>query len=161
SVAMARARAAQRIADANAKRAEQEILKATRINRFLRGMLSSSDPTRGGRRDLTVREAVDEAAKRVEKELKDEPDVPSGLQATIASTYFELGMYEQAEQHMRAAVHLSRTSPNGPPPDLPRGISNLAAVLHKRGDYASAESLLREALIMQRRQTGNDDPEVA
>ena len=46
-------------------------------------------------------------------------------------------------------------------PELAIGLSNLAQVLVRRGDYKGAEQAYREALAMNRKLLGDSHPEVA
>jgi hypothetical protein len=60
------AEAEQRLAaEASARRARNEAAKAEAVNEFLQTMLSSVDPSEMKGRDVTVRQVLDEAAKKV------------------------------------------------------------------------------------------------
>ena len=89
-------------------RARLEQAKTDRIKSFLTDMLAysspeytSSNPTKN--KDAKVSEVVNEAAKRAEAELAEQPEVLAEVQKTIGGVYAAQGRYEQAENILRAA----------------------------------------------------------
>jgi hypothetical protein len=84
-----------------------EKAKADRINAFLQDMLSFSSPSyvsSNPRRDpdAKVSEVVEQAARRAESELADQPEVLAEMQRTIGALYYAQGHYDKAEQILRA-----------------------------------------------------------
>ncbi len=59
-------------------------------------------------RDITVRELLDRAAKRIERRFLDQPLTESAIQLTLGNSYLAVGEYAEARQHMERAVHLRR-----------------------------------------------------
>ena len=92
---------------------------------FLQTMLSSVNPLQMKGRDVTVRQVLDEAAKNVGKgSLQSQPTVAAAVRATLGETYQALGLYPQAEPHLREALDVRkaalgpdhRTWPRASPP---------------------------------------------
>ncbi len=144
-----------KVAVAEGQRARVESAKAQRINAFLQDMLSFSSPAYNSSNprkdpDAKVSEVVEQAAKRAESELADQPEVLAEMQRTIGSVYYAQGRYDKAEQILRAALEkYSRLYG----PDRPETIlaSNLLAnVLLRKGNAAEAEALFRHDIEIER-----------
>ncbi|MBI4718825.1 MAG: serine/threonine protein kinase [Planctomycetes bacterium] len=148
-----------------ARRAEHAALQsaatATAVSSFLRNMLAGVDPEDIGPRALTVREVLDHAAARLQRELVDQPEVAASVHQTLGNHYGTLGHYVEADRHLRQAVELRRSLTVGDDPNLADALTDLAANLEEKRDLAGAEGPLREALDMRRRLFGQDSLEVA
>ncbi len=89
-----------------AKRAEA---KAEAINQFLvKNILTFSSPGRFGYRqsDTTVAQALEEAARDVETAFSGQPELEASVRLTIGNTYFLMGRFEEAAQHLRRGLDL-------------------------------------------------------
>jgi Tfp pilus assembly protein PilF len=157
------AEAEQRLAaEASARRARSEAAKAEAVNTFLQSMLSSVDPSNLKGRDVTVRQVLDEAAKKVaEGSVRSQPEVEAAVRTTLGKTYQALGLYPEAEPHLRQALQTRRASLGPEHPDVAASLADLATLLQHRGDPAGAEPLSREALAIRRKALGDEHPDVA
>jgi serine/threonine protein kinase/Tfp pilus assembly protein PilF len=150
------------VARAGRAQAEQEAARAQQVQRFLEQMLASVDPDVARGRDVTVlREILDSAAARVGTELAGQPLVAADVEFTIGNTYFSLGLYEQAEAHLRAALDTRRRLLGDTHADVAACQHKLGSVLMRMGRSAEAESLLRAALATRRRVLGSEQIDVA
>ena len=70
---------------------------AEEVNSFLERVLSAVDPSRLNKRDVTVREVLDQSSIRVLPALANEPAVESAIRNTMGRTYTALGIYDKAE----------------------------------------------------------------
>jgi tetratricopeptide (TPR) repeat protein len=156
-------------AEANLQRAEEAerearltARKAQQISTFLEDMISSVAPEKAEGRDVTIlRELLEDAGQRVQRELGDAPEVAASLRDTIGNTYRSLGLYDEAEPHLRAAL-AAREAVYGPDHESVAGsLNNLAMLLKAKGDYDGAEPLYRRALDINRKTLGDDHPHVA
>lgn len=136
-----------RITAAERDRANLEARKTDQINVFLQGMLSAADPTRDGR-DVRVVDILDRAGERVSRELHEQPEIEAGVRSTLASTYQSLGVFDVAVTHARRALELRRQALGPSDPSVAKSLLDLGDALFERGDYANAESALREALAL-------------
>ena len=148
-----------------ATRAEEAALrsaaKATAVSKFLQNMLAGVDPEDIGPGALTVREVLDHAAARLERELLDQPEIAASVHQTLGKHYSTLGLYFDADRHLRKAVELRRIRTRGVDPERAEALTYLAANLQDKRDIADAEAPTREALDMRRRLFGQDSLEVA
>jgi serine/threonine-protein kinase len=137
-------------------RARVEAAKAERIAAFMQNVLTYADPSwyspgGGGRAgDVKVIDALNEAAKRIDTELADQPEIKAELHHTIGSTYLSLARVDLAEPHLRAALELSRAIYGEDHPTVARDLYYLAAGLAAQGDFDSSEPLFRRAITVMR-----------
>lgn len=156
TVAMWQARVAAQQRD----RARIQQAKAEHINAFMQEMLASADPARKGR-DVKVAEVLDEATQKMESELADQPEVLTEVRRTIGNTYRSLGLYDQAEPHLRFALEKNKQLYGEKNPATVKSISDLAYLLRFKGNLAEAESLYRRALELHRSQTAEGSADMA
>ena len=146
-----------RVALAEGKRARLESAKAQRINAFLQDMLSFSSPSYVSSNprkdpDAKVSEVVEQAAKRAESELADQPEVLAEMQRTIGAVYYAQGRYDQAEQILRAALE-KYIRLYGPDRHESVEASNLLAnVLLRKGNNTEAEALFLKDIDTERKE---------
>jgi serine/threonine protein kinase len=102
-----------RVAAEQRNRAVREQAKAERINKFFQEMLAFANPNwyapgYNKPRDLTIIQALDEAARKIENDLNEEPEVKAEILMTIGDTYASLERFEQSERALESAVKLRR-----------------------------------------------------
>ncbi len=143
-----------------ARRAEREVLKADAVKDFLKSLFAASAPSEAQGATRTARELLDDGARRIETDLKDQPEVQSEVARLIAATYQQLGEYDQALRLLRA--DLERRRRDGPRSvAAAESLTQLADVYYDQGRYAEARPLYEEALVIQRNTGGGRTPEVA
>jgi eukaryotic-like serine/threonine-protein kinase len=128
------ARSQAEIADAVVTFLNQEILLA--------GSPFSVSGEAGAR--VTVREAVDRAARELDGRFPDQPEVEASIRATIGQVYVEDGDYPAAEREMRKAVRLARTTPGGVDERILRAAYGLVFALTVQQKFGEARALLDE-----------------
>jgi serine/threonine protein kinase/Flp pilus assembly protein TadD len=141
------------------ERAEIEAQKAEKINEFLQGMLASPDPRAEGR-DVTVRAVLDSAAVTAYEDLAAYPEVQGAVLETLGDTYLALGLVDDSERHLRAALDIRRKALGEHHPDVGSSLHALGAVLGNRGKLAEAESTLTAALQLGADLYGEDAEQV-
>ncbi|HEY6269240.1 MAG TPA: serine/threonine-protein kinase [Candidatus Acidoferrum sp.] len=146
-----------RVARAERDRARVEKAKADRINAFLQDMLSFSSPSYASPNprkdpDAKVSEVVEEAARRAESELADQPEVLAEMQRTIGAVYYAQGRYDKAEQILRTALekYVRIYGPDSHESVLASNI--LANNLLRKGNTSEAESLFRHGIDIERKE---------
>ena len=85
--------------------------KSEAVTTFLTGMLESVDPSQARGRDVSVRDALDAAAAKIDGgSLAKQPAVEAAVRKVIGSTYGSLGLYDAAERQLRTAIELETRS---------------------------------------------------
>jgi non-specific serine/threonine protein kinase/serine/threonine-protein kinase len=145
-----------------ASRAEAE---ARAVTDFLRNDVlaqastrSQVDPDTRPDPAMTVRTALDRAAARIEDNFASQPLVEASIRQTIAATYSDLGLYEEAEQQAERAAVLRKRELGEEHPDTFESVLRLASAYVQQGKYSQAEPILAEALDLSRRALSEDHP---
>jgi serine/threonine protein kinase len=107
------------------------------VTEFLAEMLASVDPGDQGR-DVTVKEALDEAAKTIDARFEDQPLIEARLRHTIGETYQGLGFYERAEPHIREAVATRATLLGRDHLETLVSIASMGVLLESHGKFDEA-----------------------
>ncbi|MET0622698.1 MAG: tetratricopeptide repeat protein [Pyrinomonadaceae bacterium] len=145
-----------RRATAERDRARVEAAKSERINEFLQHVLGFSQvgwlsPNPQKTNVSTIAEALDEASRRAEQELADQPEILAAVQFTLGQSYFGQGKLDAAGQHLRASLDNRRRVLGPEHPDTVQSMTALAEQFVFQGKYAEAETLSREAVDVYRR----------
>ncbi len=141
-------------AEASARSQSEEVL------RFLQGMLLAASPLESPNPNVTVREILDDAAKRLDTELAQRPAAATAMHKTLAMTYDALGLFEPAEHHWKRAIELARAHGRGPdePGDY---LTDYGSLLFQVGRPSEAVTILREAITILDSSPGDGTPEDA
>ncbi len=162
SISMVRAREAQALAVQRSEESRRSAAKATAVSQFLQEMLSSVDPGKGLGQDITIRQALDEAAARIDSGLlAKEPELEGELRATIGTTYMAIGHYPEAEPQLRKALEIRRRLTGDVRQELMENLNNLGLLLDSQGRLVEAESMYREVLAIARPWHGDKNVDVA
>lgn len=136
--------------------ARLEQAKADHIKSFLTDMLSYSSPdytssNQNKNRDAKVSEVLDQAAKRADTELSDQPEVLAAIQSTIGGVYAEQGRYEQAETMLRVARNRTIQLYGHDSNETVEVSDALANALLANGKPSESDALFREDIDTERR----------
>jgi tRNA A-37 threonylcarbamoyl transferase component Bud32/tetratricopeptide (TPR) repeat protein len=151
-----------------AAEARRQTAIAKAVNAFLNDdLLAAVAPSaqRGKGKDVTMREALDAAAARIDQASKDggrfaaEPLVEASIRATLGATYRELGELSAAEPHLRRALELRRRTLGEEHLETARAMNQLGLLEWRHGRPDQAEPLFRRSLELCRRLLGPDDTE--
>src|SRR5207249_631143 len=119
--------------------ARQQAQRATQIQSLLEGALTSIQPERAHGRDVSLlREVLEEVERRIDTELKDQPEVEISLRNTIAETYERIGMHAESERHAQQSLALQRRRVSGRHPQLARTLAMLSVA--QRGQARMKEA---------------------
>ncbi len=86
-------------------KANIEAAKTTQINSFLNKTLFSSDPLLAGK-DLKLSDVLKEASKKINTELKGQPQIEAEVRANIGQTYANLGLFDDAIYQLGRSLQL-------------------------------------------------------
>jgi len=143
------ARMAARQAIASAARAEQ-------IKDFIGSVFSAADPYTSKHGATTVRDLLDSARARVDKELQNQPEVAVELLNLLGKSYLEVEAIEPALDTFERALSLADAT--FPPPHHWRAMSRLHMARALESSMQIADSLkMLDAAIFELRQLGNAD----
>jgi len=131
---------------------------AESIAAFLSDIFQSPDPKRDGR-TIRVVELLDKAAKKLETDLADQPERTTKLQATLADTYWALGLARQAIPLQEQVLGFRRKALGPKHPDTLRAMGDLAASYFDAGRREEAIKLREDVLTLYRKVLGPEHPD--
>ena len=131
---------------AQAHRARVAQAQSDQVNSFLRTLLSSVQPEIG-RRDVQVSEVLDSAARRLDREPIDQPEVRADLESVIGESYSGLGRFDDAQKHLTAGLKLREQTGSR---DVVTSMSDLGQLFMAKGVFDSAEQVFQRALTVDR-----------
>ena len=150
-----RATAQARIAEEQRDAAQRATARAEKTSRFMQSFLANANPhwyARGqGRTDVTVREAMEDAAARIDTELADQPEVRGDLHHTIGENYRVAGEYSRAHEHFSRSFEAYREAYGGKHPKIAMALYYLS-IVPAGADSSSEvnELMLRDGIAMMR-----------
>lgn len=142
-------------------RAEREMGKATALNTFLQEILSSADPTRSGRQDVTVLQALEDSSRKIDSAFGGQPLLAAAARRTIARTYTSLGRYADAERLLRSALDVEKATLGAEHEEVAESLASLATLFLRQARYEDAEQAARASLAIREKRFSPEDPHVA
>ena len=140
---------------ADAVRAEQQTTQAV-LQYLLDDVLGGANPEVSRSAELTVKQALDNAAGNVAGKFAAQPLVEAVVRHTFADTYLALGLPDAALPHAQAAAALRRRALGDDNPETIAAQSDLGLVYHTMGNLDEAESIYRDVLARSRRALGDE-----
>jgi len=142
--------------------AERQGKIAKHTTEFLTGMFESIDPQEAKRREITVRELLDQASTNIGAAFPNDPLTELPIRRTMIDIYKKVGRYESALVHAEAALRLVQAA-YGDKDSHEKALSlaELSDCLDYLGRYAETLPIHEAELAMLERLHGGDDAEVA
>jgi eukaryotic-like serine/threonine-protein kinase len=149
-----RANRERRIADAQRLAAQHEAAFLTRI-------FDAATPATSKGSEVTVRELLDQSAKRIDTEFNATPEVQATLLYNLGDAYSQLGLDDQAQPLMERAYVLRRKLFGDESLIVATTADGLAHSYRMGGHYDKADMLFRQALETAQRAPGDNTQLVA
>ncbi|MBI5364725.1 MAG: serine/threonine protein kinase [Planctomycetes bacterium] len=143
-----------RLAAANAEEAARQARIAREANEFLNDDLFAAIAPENKGVDVTVREVLDEASKRLDGRFASEPAIESALRMTLGTSYSKLGRHEEAREHYERALALRKAAEGLDSEDAMDSALGLAGALSELDRRAEAIALYRSTLGIARERIG-------
>lgn len=142
-------------------RAQAEAAKALQVKTLVLRVFEGANPDASGSAQLSARELLDRGWAAIERELGGQPDVQIELLDAVGEAYRQLGVYDRAEALFARSLQIARGEASRQPLLLARALRSRGRVRSDRGDYAAAETDLRDALAHYRAAFGGDHQDIA
>ncbi len=137
-----------------ATKAEEQALvqaaKAQTVSRLLQEMLASAHPDQHKRADYTVRELLDEFSERLDKQIKEQPEVEATVRLIMGTTYWRLAILDESERHLTTALALRRQVFGEGHEQVAEVLAEYAWTLRDMGQLEESLARAREALAIYR-----------
>jgi non-specific serine/threonine protein kinase/serine/threonine-protein kinase len=142
-------------------RANQEAQASERVVEFLTGLFRVSDPNEARGNTITAREILDKGAGRIVQELKGQPAIQARLMDTMGEVYKNLGLYGRATPLFGNALATRQRVLGNEHLEVADSLAHLGLLDFFKGDWITAERLMRQALAMRRKLLGDEHLYVA
>ncbi|HEY6148655.1 MAG TPA: serine/threonine-protein kinase, partial [Thermoanaerobaculia bacterium] len=143
-------------------RARLEAQKAAKVSELLTGLLTGADPYAVREtKDLTVRGLLDAGAKRVQKDLSEEPELKAEMLNVMGTVYQRIGELEKARPLLEEALAVRRRVFGPEHVRVAESLNDLGVLLREKNEPAAAEPVLLQALAMRRKLLGPAHKDVA
>ena len=154
------------IANRQRHRADAEAATAKAVNQFLQDdLLSQANPEAQGGADtkpdpdVKARTLLNRAAAQVEKRFSQQPLVESAIQHTIGKAFYGLGLYPEAERHLRRAYELSAAHRGADDPQTLDMLMMVSEADINQDKNAAAIAAAKSVFEGKTRKLGSDDPQ--
>jgi eukaryotic-like serine/threonine-protein kinase len=145
--------------------AQQQKIRAERINQFLHRTLSFSNQSLTSvspvaqRKDVTVNEMLDQIAPQIGTELADQPEVRAQVLHTIGAAYASQGRYDAAEKNLGEVLKLYNQLGQLENAEAAATQVELGLVYYREQKFQEAIPLLENAVAFYRRQRAQNSSE--
>ena len=129
-------------------RAERAQTRAERTHEFILEFFKSIEPDRSPGPGVDLQKLLDNGRHKLEKGLREEPEVRADLLCTLAMVYHALALHDEALELQEEAIAHRRHFQPPEPRKLAVDLTNLANSYYSRKEYERAEEILREALML-------------
>lgn len=153
-----------RVAEEQRDKAQAAQARTEKINAFMQSIFSYANPhwfgRAGGRKDVSVLEAMRDIEKHIDTDFQDEPDLRADVYQQLGDSYRTQGLFADAERNLREALRLRLELYGEDNAKVAESLYILSGVLCSQGNEADWERLLTQALAVQRRHPhdGNNLP---
>ncbi|HIG74523.1 MAG TPA: serine/threonine protein kinase [Bacteroidetes bacterium] len=144
-----------------AREARAEAARATAMQTFLVDMLAAANPEVGEGRDVRVADLLDQAAADLDSAFASQPEIRLTAHEHLGTTYYELGLLDEAVAQYRAALALAERTDGPRSLETARLQSYLATAYRELAAYDTADSLYSLALQTHRQRAGEQDLQTA
>lgn len=133
-------------------RANQEAATAKQVSAFLVGLFKDADPTsERGRGELSARDLLKAGRKRLDDELKGQPEIRARLLDQIGLAHNAIGPYEDAKSAFAESIRIREAAFGKGHPTTSESWRGLCNTAHSEGDFKTAVDACSKSLAMLER----------
>lgn len=148
-----RAESQARLAKQEETRALEEAKRAQISRDFMASLLGEASPEQNHGKDTTVREVLERAKARIDREFAGQPDLRVEMLSVVASAYSDLSQYDEAQPLLERAVDVADSTPSIAITTRANAHSKYAYTLLAQSEAKKAESEARIAIGLLRKQS--------
>ncbi|MDY6949329.1 MAG: tetratricopeptide repeat-containing protein kinase family protein, partial [Pseudomonadota bacterium] len=131
--------------------ARRERKAADSVAEFMTDVFRRANPNETGGAEVTVRDALDAAAARIDRDLINEPRLRLSLMRKMGQSYSGLGLMPEALGLMERQVSVARNAFGETDAELARALEALGHVHHSMSKFTLAEQAFSEAELIRMR----------
>jgi serine/threonine protein kinase/TolA-binding protein len=137
-------------------RATQESERAEKVSDFMLNVFSAADPFQSRGETITASQLLDQAARSIQGDLDEQPEVRARLLEAIGRTYRRQGRPERAVAYLEDSLRLRRQIGSARDARTGSVLTELSSSLRGAGKFEEADRALREAMEISR-VTGSEE----
>jgi len=141
--------------------ARTEAATAGQVADFLVRLFEVSNPSEARGNSITAREILDSGAGRIQKELRDQPEVQASLMDTMGRVYQGLGLFDVGRPLLDDALRVRRTLWGEDHAQVAESLDHVARLAWVHNRRLDVEPMFRQALAMKQKWLGPQHPSVA
>jgi eukaryotic-like serine/threonine-protein kinase len=153
TVAISMTLQARRIADER-DRATQEGERAEKVSNFMLNVFAHAEPFHEFGKEVTARQLLDQAARNIQSDLREQPEVRARLLEAIGRAYRRQSQPEHAIAYLEDAVRLRKEVGSKDATGTGSALAELAVALRQVGRLVDADRVSREAMEVSRETNG-------
>lgn len=134
-----------------ASRIAKERDRANQVTEFLVNLFEISNPSESKGNSITARELLNESTKKIERDLKEQPEVQAALMDTMGRVYRNLGLYNTSIPLLEKALKIRKKTFGDESTEVASTMNILSEALYNAGKYDTAEPLAKKALSIRRK----------
>jgi tetratricopeptide (TPR) repeat protein len=137
--------------------AERERMTANRVSEFMTEVFRVANPNESRGNSVPVREVLDAAVARIDKDLQSEPRVRMALSLKMSQAYVGIGLWKSAQGLLQRAIEQERVAFKGRTIALADALTALAAIQNRLADFKGERASLEEAWEIRRANNAEGD----
>jgi eukaryotic-like serine/threonine-protein kinase len=137
--------------------ARQEAETSRRTTEFMVGLFEVADPGEARGNTITAREILDEGAKRIRRELQEQPLVQARLMNTMGNVYRNLGLFHPSKDLLREASDVRTRALGQDHPEVAATWNDLAFTCYRLGAFEEGAERAAKALAINESKVGPED----
>lgn len=135
-------------------RATQERERAEKVSDFMLQVFRSASPFVNFGREPTARDLLDQAARGIQSDLTQQPEVQAVLLEEMGRSYSQMGLPDRAVKYLRDSLRLQRRLHGSDDARMGLILTELAIALREMSRFEESDRVFAEALAVSRRSEG-------
>jgi tetratricopeptide (TPR) repeat protein len=135
-------------------RATHDRERAEKVSQFMLDVFSAADPFTNFGKEPTARILLDQAARNIQSDLNQQPEVRARLLEAIGRSYRRMGQPERAVAFLQDSLRIQRQLPENDVAGLGSIVTEIAIALREQGRFDESDGYFSEALQISRQVRG-------
>jgi serine/threonine protein kinase/TolA-binding protein len=136
------------------ERATHDRERAEKVSQFMLDVFSAADPFTNFGKEPTARVLLDQAARTIQNDLTQQPEVRARLLEAIGRSYRRMGQPDRAVAYLQESLRIQRQLPQTDDANLGSIITEIAIALRDQGRIDESDGYFAEGLQIARRAQG-------
>jgi serine/threonine protein kinase/TolA-binding protein len=136
------------------ERATHDRERAEKVSQFMLDVFSAADPFTNFGKEPTARVLLDQAARTIQNDLTQQPEVRARLLEAIGRSYRRMGQPDRAVAFLQDSLRIQRQLPHDDTAALGSIVTEIAIALREQGRIEESDGYFAEGLEISRRAQG-------